>query len=220
MDEILLDTSPQPERPLEHNLKALQDTLVANTADIRKRNEALAFRVSPAKVSAKLSAAVARVKVLVPFFVNSPINLSQLLNSLSRDSQLPTVFYFDQEPGDSFSEKLDMLLTWSVTPLQYGDHRPLAAVTLIQQWCNRAYERATRRGSQHPHELLQDHLFDWLDTSPVAGEEVNIQAVSLLYGKLVKLELFSYPNYIQRLIARGERGLSYSEVCLPVFVIA
>lgn len=108
-----------------------------------------------------------------------------------------------------------MLLTWSVTPLQYGEHRPLAAVTLVRLWRDKACERATRRGSQHPHDFLQDHLFDWLDSSEVAGEPGNIKAVALLYGKLVKLELFSYPNYIQRLVARAEPGLSYNDVRMP-----
>jgi mediator of RNA polymerase II transcription subunit 12 len=51
-----------------------------------------------------------------------------------------------------------------------------------------------------------------LDSSDVTGEIDNIRAVSLLFGKLIKHELFSYASYIQRLIARGEPGLSYAEV--------
>ena len=105
-----------------------------------------------------------------------------------------------------------MLLTWSVTSLQYGDHRPFAAVTLIRLWRDRAHDRASRRGVATPSEFLQDQLFDWLDVSEVAGEAANIRDVALLYGKLVKHEVFSYASYIQRLIARGEIGLSYTEV--------
>ncbi len=105
-----------------------------------------------------------------------------------------------------------MLLTWSVTPLQYGDHRPFAAVTLIRLWRDRARERATRRDIETPSDFLQDQLFDWLDTSEVAGETGNLRDVALLYGKLVKQQLFSYTKYIQRLIARGEPGLSFTEV--------
>ncbi|EFI28176.1 hypothetical protein CC1G_14203 [Coprinopsis cinerea okayama7 len=200
MANNLLDAPPQSrDRLLDGSTQQLQEALRCNIADVRKRNEALSFRNSPAKVLFHRKS-----------FAN-PVSV-QFLNSLSRESQLSTVSYFDHDgTGSSFAEKLDMLLTWSVTPLQYGDHRPLAVVTLLQHWCNRASERATRRGSQHPHAILQDHLFTWLDTSEVAGEVGNIQTVALLYGKLVKLELFSYPNYIQRLIARGEPGLSYSE---------
>ncbi|TFK25548.1 hypothetical protein FA15DRAFT_693754 [Coprinopsis marcescibilis] len=198
MSENLLDLPVHSnDQQLRQNAEQIQGALINNMVDIRKRNEALSFRNCPPKVSAKLSIAVSGVK---------------LLNSLSSDTPLSNVVYFDTDaPSDSFGEKLDMLLTWSVTPLQYGNHRPLATVTLIQQWCTRACERATRRGHQHPYEFLQDHLFEWLDTSDVANEPGNIQTVALLYGKLVKLELFSYPNYIQRLIARGETGLASTD---------
>jgi mediator of RNA polymerase II transcription subunit 12 len=129
---------------------------------------------------------------------------------------MTTICFFQNELDNTpaFKEKLDMLLTWSVTPLQYGDHRPFAAVTLIRLWRDRACERATRRDFETPNDFLQDQLFDWLDTSEVAGEARNIRDVALLYGKLVKQELFSYTKYIQRLIARGEAGLSFTEVRL------
>lgn len=127
---------------------------------------------------------------------------------------MTNVAFFTNEPRDTstFVEKLEMLLTWSVTPLQYGDHRSYAAVTLIRIWREKAGDRANRRDFSPPDEFLQDKLFDWLDTSDVAGEPDNIRAVALLYGELVKHELFSYAGYIQRLIARGEPGLSNVEV--------
>jgi len=59
---------------------------------------------------------------------------------------------------------------------------------------------------------MHDQIFHWLDTSDVAGEPKNIYAVALLLGEMVKSELFMYANYIQRLIARGEPGLSFNEV--------
>lgn len=121
-------------------------------------------------------------------------------------------FASDQYDSSTFIVKLDMLLTWSVTPLQFGDHRPFAAVTLIRLWRDRAGDRATRRDFTPPDDFLQDQLFDWLDSSDVAGEVENIRGVALLFGKLVKHELFSYASYIQRLIARGESGLSFTEV--------
>jgi mediator of RNA polymerase II transcription subunit 12 len=128
--------------------------------------------------------------------------------------------FFAAEDCPTFVKKLDMLLTWSVTPLQYGDHRPFAAVTLIRNWRNKTGDRASRRDFTPPDEFLQDQLFDWLDSSDVSGEPKNIRAVALLFGKLVKHELFSYTSYIQRLIARGEPGISYTEVCMrPVFVL-
>lgn len=126
---------------------------------------------------------------------------------------MEAVPYFGHGLSDTnFKEKLDLLLTWSVTPLQYGDHRPFAAVTLVRIWRDKACDRASRRGIATPSEFLQDQLFDWLDASEVAGEVMNIRDVALLYGKLVKHQIFSYASYIQRLIARGETGLSYTEV--------
>ncbi|KAG6829453.1 hypothetical protein H0H92_004513 [Tricholoma furcatifolium] len=168
---------------IERNAHDICRILQENLTAIRRRNEAMLFRSLP------------------------------LLNSISSATDLSTVQLFSCPPDDDarFTEKLDMLLTWSVTPLQFGDHRPFAAVTLIRNWRMDAAARATRRHSRPPDEFLQDRLFDWLDTSDVAIDSDNIQNVSLLFGKLVKSELFSYANYIQRLIARGEVGLSYTQ---------
>jgi len=143
------------------------------------------------------------------------IHSSKLLNSISATTNIATVSFFKDELHNTpaFKEKLDMLLTWSVTPLQYGDHRPFAAVTLIRSWRDRVCERATRRDIETPNDFLQDQLFDWLDTSEVAGEIKSIRHIALLFEELVKRELFSYAKYIQRLIARGETGLSTTEVC-------
>lgn len=130
---------------------------------------------------------------------------------------MKSISYFKREPSDpTFKDKLDLLLSWSVTPLQYGDHRPFAAVTLIRIWRERAWDRASRRDHITPTDFLQDQLFDWLDTSEVAGDQSNIRYIALLYGKLVKHDIFSYASYIQRLIARGEQGLSNSQVSLCI----
>jgi mediator of RNA polymerase II transcription subunit 12 len=130
---------------------------------------------------------------------------------------MAAVGYFSHDMNDYgvFKEKIDLLLTWSVTPLQYGDHRPFAAATLIRTWRDKACDRASRRNVATPSEFLQDQLFDWLDASEVAGEASNIRDVALLYGNLVKYDVFSYASYIQRLVARGEVGLSNTEVLDP-----
>lgn len=105
-----------------------------------------------------------------------------------------------------FAEKLDTLLTWAVTPLQFGPHRPFAAATLLGQYCERTARRELSCATLH------DYLFDWLDTSDVAADSANLGSVSALFGKLVKDSLFDYAAYIQRLVARSEPGLSCSEV--------
>ena len=125
-------------------------------------------------------------------------------------------------PSQSSSEdellrhKVFLLLSWSVCWLQYGDHRPYAAASLLRRWRDRAEERASRSDADLPHELLQDLLFDWLDTSENAREPKNLSMVALLFGELIQSGLFSYDQYIQRIIARGEPGLSFNGVSLPV----
>ncbi|KAF8070344.1 hypothetical protein FPV67DRAFT_1413891 [Lyophyllum atratum] len=180
---------------IERNSRDICQILQENFADIKTRNEAMLFRSLPIHVSARLGSAVSHVK---------------LLNSISSATNMASLQFFSHSPDDEadFTEKLDMLLTWSVTSLQYGDHRPFAAVTLIRNWRTQAGDRATRRDFNPPDEFLQDRLFDWLDSSDIARNPDNIRAVSLLFGKLVKHDLFSYASYIQRLIARGENGLS------------
>lgn len=93
-----------------------------------------------------------------------------------------------------------------MTPLQFGPHRPSAAVTLLSQYCERTARRELSCATLH------DYLFDWLDTSDVAADSANLRSVSALFGKLVKDSLFDYAVYIQRLVARSEPGLSCSEV--------
>lgn len=119
------------------------------------------------------------------------------------------ICFFPSHSGDCsssvFTEKLDTLLTWAVTPLQFGPHRPSAAVTLLSQYCERTARRELSCATLH------DYLFDWLDTSDVAADSTNLRSVSALFGKLVKDSLFDYTVYIQRLVARSEPGLSCSE---------
>ena len=52
--------------------------------------------------------------------------------------------FFEDRLGrhPSFARKLDILLTWSVTSLQYGDHRPYAAACILEEWRRKAGERA------------------------------------------------------------------------------
>ncbi|OJT09261.1 Mediator of RNA polymerase II transcription subunit 12 [Trametes pubescens] len=180
------------------SIQALRQTVLDTLSDIQRRNEAMLFEHLPPRVLGSLSSALSDVK---------------LLNSISGKTDMSSVSLFDDnsEISPSFSRKLDFLMTWSVTPLQYGDHRPYAAACLLQIWRNKAEERALRRDAPSPDGQIQDLLFDWLDGSDVAGESGNLPAVALLFGQLVKRELFSYEQYMQRLIARGETGLSFGE---------
>ncbi|KAF4567767.1 RNA polymerase II mediator complex subunit [Pleurotus pulmonarius] len=179
---------------VEQKAQNIRQLLATNFNDVRRRNQAMLFCNLPSRAPTGLGSAVTEV---------------QLLNSISSATDIKSLhfFAFDTPHDPAFSDKLDRLLTWSVSPFQFGEHRPFAAVTLIREWRDRVLERAHRRHFPPPSEFLQDHLFEWLDTSEVAGDAKNIRAVSLIFGKLVKHELFSYAEYLQRLIARGETGL-------------
>ena len=206
--------------------------LAESFADIKRRNEALLFLHMPSRVGG-LARTVKDVQVrILRLFSTSQLNmpqhwlhLVQLLNSISSQTDIGELPFF-LDCGDSaprFAAKLDMLLSWGVTPLQFGDHRIFAAVSLIANWKDQALERAvrragsaiaTRRDTPSPSEFLQDQLFDWLDGSDIAAAEENIRDVASLYGELVRRGLFSYDLYVQRLIARVEQGLTVAEVCL------
>ncbi|PCH43895.1 hypothetical protein WOLCODRAFT_138657 [Wolfiporia cocos MD-104 SS10] len=176
------------------NIQALQQTCADRFADVKRRNEAMFFRQLPPRVVGSLTSALTDIK---------------LLNSLSGQTDMSTIIFFEDAPA--FVRKLDTLLTWSVTGLQYGDHRPYAAACLLRQWRAKAGARALRHEAESPDVYIQDSVFDWLDSSTDAADPDNLPAVALLFGQLVKDGLFSYQEYIQRLIARGEPGLSFSE---------
>ncbi|KAI0248197.1 hypothetical protein BJV78DRAFT_1334324 [Lactifluus subvellereus] len=168
-------------RPTETIYTMLADNFV----DIQKRNDAMWFR-------------------------NLPHECSRKLNSIGPTTDLETFTFFDRgiESEQLFAAKLDRLLTWSVTPLQFGDHRPYVAATILRRARAQWGARAARRNSAAPDGKLQDLLFEWLDRDETCNE---VASVALLFGELVRSELFSYASYVQRLIARCEPGLLYSE---------
>ena len=188
--------------------------LADNFADIQKRNDAMWFRNLPPRVLARLTEAVSDVTVSAycgitfSFFL---ILCTQKLNSIGPTTDLETFAFFDGgiENEQLFAAKLDRLLTWSVTPLQFGDHRPYVAATILRRARAQWGARAARRDSAAPDGKLQDLLFEWLDRDETCND---VASVALLFGELVRSELFSYASYVQRLIARGEPGLLYSEV--------
>ncbi|KAL4074347.1 hypothetical protein J3A83DRAFT_4509821 [Scleroderma citrinum] len=179
--------------PRDMRYREIQRALLHNISDIQRRTDAMLFRNLPPRVLERLGSMVVDI---------------QILNSISNATDMSAIDFFpcdtvDHPSTSSFCDKLDTLLTWCVTPLQFGPHRTYAAVTLLSQY----RQRTARR---------EDYLFDWLDTSDVASESGNLRAVSALFGKLVKDGLFDYAAYLQRLVARGEESLSYTQSSIPV----
>ena len=182
-----------------------------------RRNDALLFRIIPerATATAKFTMSDVKVKINLPR-VSGQASFAhlQLLNSVTdaNDMLKIKILAIPLEDTDGFSNKLDMLLTWSITQHQYGDHRPYAVATLLLRWVDHSEDRAQRRGLSPPDEILQDRLFDWLDTSKVVTNTSNLAALTMMFGELISRGLFSYSKYIQRLIARGESGLLVTQV--------
>lgn len=111
--------------------------------------------------------------------------------------------------SDLFWDRVYVLLDWSVTPLQYGDHRIYAVASILQHCKEKLDEQLALRDLSCPRgdALFQMRLFEWLDTSKIVGELENRRTVAPLLGQLIKLGLFSYAQYVQRLVARGDVGL-------------
>ena len=86
--------------------------------------------------------------------------------------------------------KLNRLLTWSVRPLRFGDHRPFVAAMILRRARAQWGARAARRNSGAPDGKLQDSdlLFEWLDWDGTSSE---VAAVALLFGELVRT---SFPH--------------------------
>lgn len=180
--------------------REIQRIFLQNISDIQRRTDAMLFCNLPPRVLERLGSMVVDI---------------QMLNSISSTTDMSTIDFFpcntaDNPSTSSFYDKLDTLLTWCVTPLQVGPHRTYAAVTLLSQYRQRTARREMSLAA------LQDHLFDWLDTNDVASESGNLRAVSALFGKLVKDGLFDYAAYLQRLVARGEESLSYTQSNIPI----
>ena len=115
-----------------------------------------------------------------------------------------------------FWDRAYVLLDWSVTPLQYGDHRIYAVANVLRQSKEKLDEQLALRDQSCPRgdALFQMRLFEWLDTSKIVGELENRRTVAPLLGQLIKLQLFSYTQYVQRLIARGDVGLGPQSVSI------
>ncbi|CAE6538597.1 unnamed protein product [Rhizoctonia solani] len=171
--------------------------IMGTFAGVAARNDGLVFRVLPERAVVDMRATIADV---------------QLLNSIDPGTDLSSVCYF--QPDGSDDQKLSVLLTWAVTPSQYGSHRPFLACSLLAR-----RSEGTR---------WQEGIWRWLDESEEAravgtwenereenvpssagiddGSKVVWQsrdAVALLVGELIEKGLFSYGWYMQKLIARG-----------------
>lgn len=190
----------------EDNEEAEYTWDVPNAAKIDERVRNLLFLNEPPVERTSLSIAVATMHVRVATtLIASCSSLPQTLNGIgvNEDWLSLALTVFDDETANGFVVRVHAMLAWATNVAQFGPHRPFVVVRLLANCL------ATRK---QPQWILQDALFDWLDTSAHARDDEDAPAVPVLFGHLVRAGLFDYAAYIQRLLVRNEQGVSFSSV--------
>lgn len=96
-----------------------------------------------------------------------------------------------------FEEKVFILLNWAMGLKYLGVHRPYGCHTMLRLWTEQRAEHTGR-----PFDIFLQ-LYNWLDTSPAAKKDRNIQAIGITFGEFTRQGMFSYSQYLHILIARG-----------------
>ncbi|KAF9335702.1 RNA polymerase II mediator complex subunit [Podila minutissima] len=126
--------------------------------------------------------------------------------------------------------KVNTLCEWAITNSRYGLHRIYLVGTLLSVWkespiLSASHISADEKGSRLQSALLefldrymggstlshhlshshtQGHHHHQLSHNPDQGIEETHDAIARLFGNLIHSRLFSYQQYLQRLIARGD----------------
>ncbi|WVQ98147.1 hypothetical protein IAU59_005269 [Kwoniella sp. CBS 9459] len=127
-------------------------------------------------------------------------------------------------------EKIFILLNWAMGLFQLGSHRPYAVYTILKHWHEQHEEHQSKQPRPHIIELFPI-LYKWLDSSTAARKEENVQAIGITFGELTRQGSFSYGQYLQALISRGQTARSTSTTgkkshhlallkAMPIFVVA
>ncbi|KAF8330831.1 uncharacterized protein EI90DRAFT_3124044 [Cantharellus anzutake] len=157
---------------------------------ISSRNDAITFRSLPPRAAASLRSTIVDI---------------QILNSIGPTTNLHEVRFLSTEQenetwSQTFTRKLNILLTWSVTA-RSGEQPIYVAVCIIADWLAQTGPKRT----PNPKRFVHDSLLSWLDTSEIARDHANYLAnTSFLYGELVRRDLVSFTKLVQRIIARGD----------------
>ncbi|KAF9107477.1 RNA polymerase II mediator complex subunit [Mortierella sp. AM989] len=126
----------------------------------------------------------------------------------------------------AWKSRVNTLCEWAITNSRYGHHRVYLAGTMLRIWCESPllspripiFERTSRlqgallefldsfNGTYHQASHSQDagHNHHHLQQHSTHGNEDILDAITRLFGILIHDRLFSYQQYLQRLIARGD----------------
>ncbi|OCF32517.1 hypothetical protein I316_05697 [Kwoniella heveanensis BCC8398] len=208
----------------------LLQTLLPSTSntwdDLRRRNEALWFStIVDERSSSPRRQQMAEI---------------QKLDSICEDTNMIdlTKSFFDGTSSASLNnpdilkleEKIFILLNWAMGLFQLGSHRPYAVYTILKHWHNQHEEHQSKQPRPHVIEFFPI-LYKWLDTSAAARKEENVHAIGITIGELTRQGIFSYGQYLQALISKGQTARSSGGTgrkshhlallkAMPIFVVA
>jgi len=149
-----------------------------------------------------------------------PLSDSGNVSSITNASASHTPSTSSQRQEADWKSRVHTLCEWAITNSRHGHHRVYLVGTLLGIW--------KESPSLPPHMLtdaekssrLQSALIEFLDNfngttmdphqnsqhhhHQSAGSEDTLEAMTRLFGNLIHERLFSYQQYLQRLIARGD----------------
>ncbi|KAF9923613.1 RNA polymerase II mediator complex subunit [Linnemannia zychae] len=153
------------------------------------------------------------------------------VSSIHSTSTQATSTFHHQEIA--WKAQVKTLCEWAITNSRYGHHRIFLVGTLLKMWRDSSslavhlspFEKASRlqsallefldsfNGTHHPpspsNDLFHTHLqqqqhLEHHQQHPQHSSEDVMEAMARLFGNLIHDRLFSYQQYLQRLIARGD----------------
>lgn len=148
-----------------------------------------------------------------------------ILDRIAIDLSIEDAFVELFQPSkQNSSEKLRTMLIWSTTTWRSGHHRPFAGAQLLYLFSQTKKTNFSRHGKIPPSVQKVDlgtFLLKWISevessmqqreegnntsrrSSLAATQSIDVSCLITLIGETVRLGIFSYPKYLQRLTARG-----------------
>nr|XP_018265377.1 uncharacterized protein I303_01743 [Kwoniella dejecticola CBS 10117]OBR87535.1 hypothetical protein I303_01743 [Kwoniella dejecticola CBS 10117] len=204
----------------------LSATVGRDLTQIKQRNEALRFAIDvDERSSSPRRQQMAEIQKLDSICEDT--NMIELTRSFFDGTSSAT----NATPDLSrLEDKIFILLNWAMGLFQLGSHRPYAVYTILKHWHNQHEEHQSKQVKPQVIDLFP-LLYKWLDTSPAARREENVQAIGITIGECTRQGMFSYGRYLQMLIAKGLTARTQPPArppshhlallrAMPIFVVA
>ena len=238
LTEVLLE-SPQHQPPAHHadnRTGAIRSAMRIEFEGVRRRNEALVFGGPAIRPPSTRRRKMEDIKVSSFHDIHNScadcLPTLQTLDEITFKSDMNMVYASLFSPVaatdavEFINAKLDTLLTWGVAHTSCGadEHRPYAVGTLLGRFerdrgmsstralASRGGKGKSRATSEDQVIDLQHCLSEWLEQRTVAKQAEHSESLAKVFGELIRLQLFSYGKYLQRLIAHGDTRISSQSV--------